>query len=468
MSKLKSCLPEHWLTIVTVTSIIIGVGSGFILKNWTQQPWSERQIMYLQFPGELFLRMVNCLILPLIISSIVSASCNLSKSGSIGIKALGYYSLTTTLGIILSVTLVQTIKPGQWQQNTNVTFTESSRNFVTTDTLLDLLRNLFPENLIKACLAQYRTVLKEPGNITEVSILDWGIDHEYTIGTNVLGLVFFSLVLGLALGKMEPGGKPVLDFFNTLSDVTMLIMNWVVKMAPVAVLFIIPGKILSIEDFEVMIARLGIYVLTVFIGLITHGFIILPLIYYTCTRKSPFKIISKIGPAIITAFGTSSSTATVPMTIQCLDKIGIDPKVTRFIAPIGATINMDGIALYESVGAIFIIQLRGLDFSLARIIAISITCTVSCIGAAGLPNGGYVMLVMVLNSVGVPAEDVMLIVAIDSLVDRFRTTINIIGDALAAGIIAHHTKDSRECAAFEEMGELLQSKDMELDKKELE
>lgn len=466
MSNLKSCVFKNWLTIVTLLSICIGVGIGLILKTFTHQPWSERQIMYFQFPGELFLRMVNCLILPLIVTSIVSASCDLSQSGSIGVRALYYYTVTTTLGIILSVTLVQTIQPGQWHHNENETFTESTRYFVTTDTLLDLLRNLIPDNLIKACQAQYRTVLKEPSNKTAEPIILWEIGNEYTDGTNVLGLVFFSLVVGLALGKMESKGKPVLEFFQSFSELSMIIMNWVVMIAPIAVLFLIPGKILSIDNFEVMIARLGLYVVTVLIGLIIHGFITLPLIYFICTRKSPFKIISKIGPAIVTAFGTSSSTATVPMTIQCLDRIGIDPKVTRFVAPIGATINMDGIALYEAVGAIFIIQLRGLQFSLAKLIAISITCTISCIGAAGLPNGGYVMLIMVLNSVGVPAEDVMLIVAIDCLIDRFRTTINIIGDALGAGIIAHHTKLEPEDMALEAGEKLLHPKNGERDIKE--
>ncbi|XP_015518532.2 excitatory amino acid transporter 3 [Neodiprion lecontei] len=467
MTIAKSCFSKNWLTIVTLVSILIGVGIGLSLKNFTRQPWSEREIMYFQFPGELFLRMVNCLILPLIVTSIVSASCNLSNSGSIGINALYYYTVTTTLGIALSLTLVETIRPGEWQNDKNVTFTESMRNFLTTDTLLDLLRNFFPDNLIKACLAQYRTVLKEPENDTTVPISEWVVESEYTDGTNVLGLVSFSLILGLALGKMGSKGKPVLDFFQTLSEASMIIMNWVVMIAPIAVVFLIPGKILSIEDFKVMIARLGIYVMTVFIGLIFHGFVTLPLIYFACTRKSPYKIILKIGPAIVTACGTSSSTATVPTTIQCLDRIGIDQKVSRFVAPIGATINMDGIALYEALGAIFIIQLRGLNFSLARIIAISVTCTISCIGAAGLPNGGYVMLVVVLNSVGVPAEDVMLIIAIDCLVDRFRTAINIIGDALCAGIISHYRKDTVDHVDLQDAAStLLGVKDVEKNTKD--
>lgn len=190
-------------------------------------------------------------------------------------------------------------------------------------------------------------------------------------------------------------------------------------------------------DFSLIFKQLGAYILTVFIGLILQGFLILPILYFLLTRRSPYKIIMKLGPAFATAFGTSSSTATVPVTIKCLEEVGIDPKVLKFVVPIGATINMDGIALYETVGAIFIIQMRGLNFSLFKIITISITCTISCIGAAGLPSGGYVMLIMVLNSIGVPVDDIALIIAIDCFVDRFRTTINIISDALGSGIISY-------------------------------
>ncbi|XP_076231330.1 excitatory amino acid transporter 3 [Calliopsis andreniformis] len=427
----------------TIIGVCAGIIVGFILKTTTSQPWSERNIMYLKFPGELFMRLVNCLILPLVTSSIVSATCNLQKSGHIGLMALYYYATTTTLGIILSVILVQTIKPGELLKTENVVSHNTTKYFMTVDTTLDLLRNLIPENIINACLNQYQTVLKNPEN-ESIPIHMWEIDHTNSPGTNVLGLVIFSLTLGLAIGNLGVKGEPLKNFFHSLSEAVMKIMSWVIMIVPVSVLFLISAKIMEVEDFSGIMKRLGIYVLTVFSGLIIQGFILLPLVYYICTRKSPYKVMLKLGPAFATAFGTSSSTATVPVTISCLERIGIPSKITKFIVPIGATINMDGIALYESVGAIFIIQLHGLNFSLFRIIIISITCTVSCIGAAGLPSGGYVMLIMVLNSVGIPAEDVSLIIAIDWFVDRFRTTMNIIADALGAGIIAHYDEKNEQ------------------------
>ncbi|XP_018398400.1 PREDICTED: excitatory amino acid transporter 3-like [Cyphomyrmex costatus] len=438
-------LSKHKLIIVTLIGVIIGMSCGLSLKNYSGRTWSQRDIMYIKFLGELFLRVVNCLILPLVTSSIVSATSNLTKSGSIGLMALCYYLTTTTIGITLCVVLVQTIRPGELMRDKETISTPiSTKTFMTVDTILDMFRNLVPENLVHASMYQYQTILEQPANASAVPIEEWPIMSEYVAGTNVLGLVFYSLLIGLAIGKIGEQGKPLSNFFTSLADVTMKIMKWVTLLAPVGVTFLIAGRMLEIDDFSDIISHLGFYILTVFLGLILQGFVILPLLHWIITRRSPYKIISKLGPSFAVAIGTSSSTATVPYTIQCLADLGINPKITNFIIPIGAAINMDGIALYETIGAIFIIQLRGLQFSLLKIIIISITCTVSCVGAAGIPSGGYMMLIMVLNSIGVPIEDVSLIIAVDWFIDRFRTTINIIGDALGASIISRFYKKRLE------------------------
>ncbi|XP_070165845.1 excitatory amino acid transporter 3 [Polyergus mexicanus] len=444
MKNLMLFLSKHKLIISTMIGVTAGTIYGMSLKHYSEKSWSDRDIMYLKFPGEVFLRAVNCLILPLVTSSIISATCNLSKSGPIGLMALYYYLTTTTLGIILCVILVETIRPGELMRHENIIMSTSTKTYMTIDTILDLFRNLFPENIVLACMYQYQTILEKPTNANTVSIEEWSIISEYVAGTNVLGLVFYSLLLGLAIGNIGTKGKPLSDFFNSLTDVMMKIMNWITLIAPIGASFLIAGRILEIDDFSNMISHLGFYILTVFIGLILQGFVILPFLHWIVTRKSSYKIISKLGPSFATAIGTSSSTATVPYTIRCLEDLGINHKITKFLVPIGAAINMDGIALYETVGAIFIIQLRGLQFSLFKIIVISITCTVSCVGAAGIPSGGYMMLIMVLNSIGVPVEDVTLIIATDWFVDRFRTTVNIIGDALGASIISYFCKEDLE------------------------
>ncbi|XP_014211276.1 excitatory amino acid transporter 3-like [Copidosoma floridanum] len=451
-------------TVQILLGISFGVLLGLGLKRWTTQPWNERQLMYLYFPGELFLRVVNCLILPLVVSSIISASAGLGKSGSIGRMALFYYITTTTLGITLCVFLSETIRPGEWgatvANDSNVTNhqPESQVKFVTVDTLLDLMRNLFPENLIQACLSQYQTVLLEPDQSNapatepEVSLYEMGISHRYTPGTNVLGLVFFGLVFGLTLGTMPDNNKqPLHDFFQSLAAAVAEMIDYAIRAAPIAVVFLIASKILrssrdhhhheqQYEEAALEAQRLGVFVSTVFAGLAIQALVALPLAYLAIAYRSPYRLLAKIGPALATAFGTSSSTATVPTTIRCLDQVGVDPQVSRFVAPIGATINMDGIALYETLGALFIMQMRRVELSIVQTVAISITCTLSCIGAAGMPSGGYAMLIMVLNSLGIPAEDVALIIAVDSFVDRFRTMVNIVADCLGAGIISEVLK----------------------------
>ncbi|XP_076618915.1 excitatory amino acid transporter 3 [Colletes latitarsis] len=442
MNVLKNLLKQK-LILHTIIGVSTGIVTGLILKISTDQPWSERNLMYLRFPGELFMRLVNCLILPLLTSSIVSATCNLKKSGRIRVMALYYYTTTTILGITLSVILVETIEPGKLNKNENIVLQNTTKYFITEDTILDLFRNLIPDNIVNACINQYQTVLETPVN-KSVPIDEWKIKHKNVSGTNVIGLVFFSLILGIAIGNIGAKGESLKNMFHSLSEAMMEIMNWAIMIAPISVFFLISAKILEVENFGSVIKQLGVYILTVFSGLLIQGFVLLPLLYFICTHQSPYKIILKLGSAFATAFSTSSSTATVPITIACLEHIGIPSKISKFIVPIGATINMDGIALYESIGAIFIIQLHGIEYSLIQIIIISITCTISCIGAAGLPSGGYVMLIMVLNSVGVPAEDVSLIIAIDWLVDRFRTTLNIIADALGAGIITHYYEKSRQ------------------------
>merc|ERR1719305_1439600 len=222
----------------------------------------------------------------------------------------------------------------------------------------------------------------------------------------------------------------------------MRLTTWVVHLAPVGVAFLIAGEILHMKSVLAELTKLVWYLVTVTLGISIHGFIVLPLIYSLVTRSLPFKFIGKMGPALATAFGTASSSATLPVTVASLEEgCRVDQRISRFILPIGATINMDGTALYEAVAALFIAQLSGVEPNIGQIIAISITATAASIGAAGIPQAGLVTMVMVLDTVGLPAEDVTIIMSVDWLLDRFRTTINVLGDSLGAGIVSHLSKD---------------------------
>ncbi|KAG8185171.1 hypothetical protein JTE90_005150 [Oedothorax gibbosus] len=447
---LLQCLGENLITVATFAGVLAGIALGLGLKS--SRSWSKREIMYVNFPGELFLNMLKCLILPLIVSSLISAigSLDTKLTGKIGFRAVSYYMVTTVMAIVLGIVLVMTIRPGAGGiVDDEADETKKSRPSLPEDTLMDLVRNMFPPNIIEACVDQYASILKMPKGYNksenETDLREWDRQGRMEGNTNILGVVVFSVVLGITLGEMGRKGKPLLDVFTCLSDAIMKITKLVIWLSPVGVLFLVASKILEMKDIGLIAGQVGLYSATVLAGVLTHGFVVLPLMYLVLVRKNPYSFLLRMGQAMATAFGTSSSSATLPITIACLEeKNHIDPRVSRFCLPIGATINMDGTALYEAVAAIFIAQVRGISLSIGSIIAISITATAASIGAAGIPQAGLVTMVMVLNVVGLPAEDVTLILVVDWILDRFRTTINVLGDAYGSAIVAHFSKNDLE------------------------
>jgi Na+/H+-dicarboxylate symporter len=212
----------------------------------------------------------------------------------------------------------------------------------------------------------------------------------------------------------------------------------VIWYSPIGIMFLIAAEIVSMKDPIEELQALGLYMATVLAGLAIHGAIILPGIYLVIVRRNPFKYLYGLLQALLTAFGTASSSATLPITYRCLENNNkIDSRVTRFLLPVGATINMDGTALYEAVAAIFIAQSNSMNLDAAQIVAISITATLASIGAASVPQAGLVTMVIVLSALGLPAEEVTKIIAVDWLLDRFRTAVNVEGDAIGAGVVAH-------------------------------
>ncbi|XP_030766856.1 excitatory amino acid transporter 2-like [Sitophilus oryzae] len=506
-NRIRGCIHKNLLTILTVVGVLGGTAVGLLIRAMSSSPWTNREVMYLAFPGEMFLRMLKLLIIPLLMASVISAigSLDLSLSKKIAIRSILYYATTTICAVILGIILVVLIRPGvgalPWKPASEDDSSRVlTRHVLTQDTLLDLVRNVFPPNLVQACIAQSQTFLHEPNVLTlykngnaEIlraivgnSTLDaefkhaifeslsslerrrpinssllrqlekigynathyghvelediyaadkWKFEERYESTTNVLGLVTFSIVFGIAMGQLGEQGKILLTFFHALSEAMMIITSWVIWASPLGVFFLVAAKVLEISSFADLIGRLGLYFMTVLLGLFIHGFVTLSVIYFVALRKLPFKVIGQLSQVLVTAFGTASSSATMPITIQTMDKMGLDPRVTRFVIPIGATINMDGTALYEAVAAIFIAQLNNIDLGFGKTVAVCLTATAASIGAAGIPQAGLVTMVMVLDTVGLPADAVINIVAVDWLLDRFRTTINVMCDCLGARLV---------------------------------
>ncbi|XP_060062182.1 excitatory amino acid transporter 5 isoform X2 [Erinaceus europaeus] len=406
------------------------------------------------------------------LSSLMSglASLDAKTSSRLGILTVAYYLWTTFLAVIVGIIMVSVIHPGGAAQKE---MTEQSGKPVmsSADALLDLIRNMFPANLVEATFKQYRTkttpIVKSPKVTWEDGsphqILIYGVQGENgshvqnfaldltpppeityksepgtSDGMNVLGIVIFSATMGIMLGRMGESGAPLVSFCQCLNESVMKIVAVAGWYFPFGIVFLVAGKILEMDDPTAVRKKLGFYAITVVCGLVVHGLFILPLLYFFITKKNPIVFIRGVLQALLIALATSSSSATLPITFKCLlENNHIDRRIARFVLPVGATINMDGTALYEAVATIFIAQVNNYELDFGQIITISITATAASIGAAGIPQAGLVTMVIVLTSVGLPTDDITLIIAVDWALDRFRTMINVLGDALAAGIMAH-------------------------------
>uniref|UniRef100_A0A8C8JD66 Amino acid transporter n=1 Tax=Oncorhynchus tshawytscha TaxID=74940 RepID=A0A8C8JD66_ONCTS len=489
---------KNAFVLFTVAAVVVGIILGFALRPYKM---TYREVKYFSFPGELLMRMLQMLVLPLLVSSLITgmAALDSKASGKMGMRAVVYYMTTTIIAVIIGIIVVLIIHPGKGSKDE---FMKQSKieDISPADAFLDLIRNMFPPNMIQACTQQVKWLNDYKVNITKDNIsvqfspkemtcyhhfnktmlthhlrqlalslqfktkygkrivhvtmtvndsvfnltnLTEQITREEVIpipgtvnGVNALGLVVFSMCFGLIIGNMKEQGQPLREFFDSLNEAIMRLVAIIMWYAPIGILFLISGKIVEMDDITEMGGQLAMYTITVIIGLSIHAFIILPGLYFAITRLNPFIFIMGLVEALITALGTSSSSATLPITFKCLEENNkVDKRITRFVLPVGATINMDGTALYEALAAIFIAQVNNMEMNIGQIITISITATAASIGAAGIPQAGLVTMVIVLTSVGLPTDDITLIIAVDWFLDRLRTTTNVLGDSIGAGIV---------------------------------
>ncbi|KAF7659880.1 hypothetical protein LDENG_00291760 [Lucifuga dentata] len=451
----KDYCKKNGLLTLSVFAVVTGCVLGFLLRSLNL---STQAKIYFFFPGELLMRMLKMLILPLITSSLMSglSAMDTKASGRLGVLTITYYLWTTFIAVIVGIVLVLIIHPGTGSEKEGH-HASSGPVMTSADALLDLIRNMIPSNLIEVTFQQYKTELvpivqnsniKESQanyvyvmpdyhnpklghpvflEITPAPDIKYKIVPSSSKGMNVLGIVIFSAAMGLLLGKMGECGAPLVNVCQCINEYF-----------PFGIVFLVAGKILDMHDPAHLGEKLGMYFMTVLSGLFVHGLILLPLFFSFFTHKNPFTYIRGLLQALVIALATSSSSATLPVTMKCLlENCGLDRQIARFVLPVGATINMDGTALYEAVAAIFIAQVNEYDLDFGQLVTISITATAASIGAAGIPQAGLVTMVIVLTSVGLPPADISLIVAIDWVLDRFRTMINVLGDGFAAGIMAH-------------------------------
>ena len=388
----------HWqILIALVLSILFGL-------------YFPEYVKYISWMGDLFLRALMMVIVPLILSSIISGIANIGNAenlGRLGLKTLSYYLATSTFAILTGLFFVNIIQPG----------VGADLGFGAELEGLDVARDSFGQTLLKMI----------PTNV-----------FEAFANGRMLSIIFFSILFGFFITRTgEKSSKLLTGFFNATFDVMMKITMFVIRFTPYGVFGIVALQVSETGNIAELGAHMGIYMLTVFIGLVVHVTVTLPVLTRLLGRVNPFKHFKVLTTPLLTAFSTSSSSATLPLTMQAVeDNDGVSNKISSFTLPLGATINMDGTALYECVAAMFIAQAYGVDLTILQQIIVVITALLASIGAAGIPMAGLVMITVVLSTIGLPLEGVGLILAVDRILDMFRTATNVWSDSCGAVIIA--------------------------------
>lgn len=389
----------------TFFSVILGILSGsFFLESSLKIQWI----------GQLFLNALKMTIIPLIFSAVISGICNLNRHsnlGTTGFITVTYYTITTSIAVLIGLLCVNLLAPGK---NLELNISESSQYADKNDVISfsDIPLSMVTDNLFKSA----------------------------TNG-ELLPIIIFAILFAIALLKVESKSKRLVVFFDDINGVMMQIVTWIMLLTPIGVFALVSSRIAEaggLEGFSDEIKAVGKYIVCVIFGLTLH-FMFLFLVLKKATSHGVLYI-KFLSRALLTAFGTASSSATLPTSLTCTDEAGVNPSTSKFVLPLGATINMDGTALYEAVAVMFIAQAYGIDLGVGQQLVIFITATLAAIGAAGIPQAGLVTMVLVLTAVNLPLEGIGLLLAVDWFLDRFRTTINVWGDSVGAAVVERFTR----------------------------
>ncbi|HHO58976.1 MAG TPA: dicarboxylate/amino acid:cation symporter [Thiotrichales bacterium] len=404
----------HWQIFI---ALMLAVMAGLVFDSHTQL-LGVSLLSVLVFTGTLFLNALKMLIVPLVMASIITGMMGLQAEtlGRLGGKTLLYYAITSLVAILTGLFIVNLFQPG-------IVDGEPVRDMIglaaDTSTVLDKVGDKGAADIAEVLLRMV------PANIVTAAA-----------NGQMLGLIFFSLLYGFFVSRLEGAPADVQkNFWQGLLEIMMAMTNLIMKFAPLGVFALVTKVVLisGVEAFE----PLSIFFFTVVLALAVHLFVFLPFVLRFIARVSPVKHFRAMLPALLTAFSTSSSSATLPITIDSVEKrAGVSNQVSGFTLPLGATINMDGTALYECVAAMFIAQAYGLSLDLTTQFTIVLVALLTSVGVAGIPSASLVAITIILSAIGLPLEAVGLILVVDRVLDMCRTAVNVFSDSCAAVTIA--------------------------------
>lgn len=386
------------------TKIFIGLALGIIVGLFLQ-PVPDIASNYIKPFGTLFLNMIKLIIVPLVFSSLIVGTCSLDdvrKLGRIGGKTVAYYMFTTAFAVTIGLIMANIFNVGAGFSIP----TDAEVEIAAAPNVIDTLLNIIPSNPLKAL-----------------------------VEGNMLQIIAFAIIIGIGIIGIGEKGKVLFNFFDSFAEVTYKIIGAIMHYAPIGV-FALITPVVAVNGPSVLLPLLKL-ILVVYAGCILHALLTYSSTVKFIAKANPVKFFKGIAPAMVFSYTTASSSGTLPITMKRAEEnLGVPKSITSFVLPLGATINMDGTAIYQGVCAIFIAQVYGIDLSLGAQLTIILTATLASIGTAGVPGAGMIMLGMVLQSVGLPMEGIALIAGVDRILDMARTCVNVTGDASCAVIVA--------------------------------
>ncbi|MFP4560494.1 MAG: dicarboxylate/amino acid:cation symporter [Thiohalorhabdus sp.] len=395
----------HKHAAAVLAGIIAGVLAGIAI-GWQGGP----AVGAVAWMGTVFLNALQILVIPLVLAAVISGVASVGDMrhfGALGGVTVGYYLATTAVAVLIGLLMVNWIQPGATAG-------------------LEAAGEL-PEGIAERGGADAQAFIESilPPNLVAAAA-----------DTKLLPVILFALAFGVAMLAVGEPGRPVADFFQGFNEILMKLVIWLMYLAPLGILGLVAGRLGEAGGGEALVGQLTAvawHVVTVVSGLAVHAVVLFAILWLVAGRGLSYLV--TMLRALFVALGTASSSATLPLTMEGVRENGVDPRASRTVLPLGATINMDGTALYEACAVLFIAQAYGLDLTLGQQAIVFVTATLAAIGAAGIPEAGLVTMVIVLNAVGLPLEGIGLLLAVDWLLDRFRTATNVWGDAVGAGVV---------------------------------